>query len=218
MSTSKTWSKARVAPQARAEATEWFVSFREGEVDGAAREAFYSWLRKSPENVHAYLRITALWEDSGLLKPDELFDCEALLAKARQSSNVVGLDTAAARAMAPVAPERKRPLRFAWGAAAATLILAIGGLTVWTQRLKDTYATDIGEQRTLSLQDGSSVVLNATSRVRVRISENGRHIDLLEGQAIFRVARDPTRPFIVHSGATAVRAVGTQFEVYRKAA
>ena len=43
-----------------------------------------------------------------------------------------------------------------------------------------------------------------------------RNVELQQGQALFHVAKDPARPFIVHSGATSVRAVGTQFDVYRK--
>jgi len=42
-------------------------------------------------------------------------------------------------------------------------------------------------------------------------------VDLLDGQALFRVAHEATRPFIVHSGMTKVLAVGTQFDVYKKA-
>jgi transmembrane sensor len=45
---------------------------------------------------------------------------------------------------------------------------------------------------------------------------NERDVDLLEGQALFHVAKDPARPFIVSSAATQVRAVGTEFDVYRR--
>ena len=39
---------------------------------------------------------------------------------------------------------------------------------------------------------------------------------LLEGQALFRVAKDAQRPFVVRAGDAEVRAVGTAFDVYRK--
>src|SRR6185369_14177290 len=48
--------------------------------------------------------------------------------------------------------------------------------------------------------------------------ENRRDVDLLEGQALFRVAHNTARPFVVHSGTTSVVAVGTQFDVYKKQA
>ena len=41
-------------------------------------------------------------------------------------------------------------------------------------------------------------------------------MDLLEGQALFRVAKNPARPFIVTSDGAQVRAVGTQFDVYKR--
>src|SRR5690606_26847429 len=73
-----------------------------------------------------------------------------------------------------------------------------------------------GEQRTVTLADGSVIELNARSRIKVRYADRERAIDLLQGQALFRVAKDPTKPFIVASGGTYVRAVGTQFDVYKK--
>lgn len=79
-----------------------------------------------------------------------------------------------------------------------------------------TYSTTIGEQRSITLADGSTVQLNSLSKIRVRFSENERVIDLLEGQALFSVAKDAQRPFIVRSGDVRARAVGTQFDVYRK--
>jgi transmembrane sensor len=66
------------------------------------------------------------------------------------------------------------------------------------------------------LADGSTVELNSRSKVRVRYSERERALDLLEGQALFRVAKDPSRPFIVTADSTRVRAVGTQFDVNKR--
>ena len=76
--------------------------------------------------------------------------------------------------------------------------------------------TDIGEQRTIRLPDDSIVDLNARSRIRVRFSKVARTVELMDGQALFHVAKDPHRPFIVRSDSMAVRAVGTEFDVYRK--
>jgi transmembrane sensor len=55
------------------------------------------------------------------------------------------------------------------------------------------------------------------SKIRIRYSAHERTVDLLQGQALFQVAKDTIRPFVVHSGQTGVRAVGTEFDVYRKA-
>jgi transmembrane sensor len=80
------------------------------------------------------------------------------------------------------------------------------------------YDAGIGEQRVIALEDGSQIELNASSRLRVRFTEGQRLVDLMAGQALFRVAKDSARPFIVRSGDASVRAVGTQFDVYRKPA
>jgi transmembrane sensor len=92
--------------------------------------------------------------------------------------------------------------------------LAAGAL-LWIQPFGQTYDTSVGERRAISLEDGSTVELNTDSRVRVRLGKTERRLELLKGQAMFAVAHDASRPFIVTAGDTAVRAVGTKFEVYR---
>jgi transmembrane sensor len=79
-----------------------------------------------------------------------------------------------------------------------------------------TYATAIGEQRAIQLPDGSTVELNSYSKLAVHFSRHERDVELMKGQALFQVAKDARRPFVVASGDTTVRAVGTQFDVYMK--
>ncbi|MEP7247969.1 MAG: FecR domain-containing protein, partial [Gammaproteobacteria bacterium] len=62
----------------------------------------------------------------------------------------------------------------------------------------------------------SIVRLNSRSELKVHLTPRLRRIDLLHGQALFEVAKDPSRPFVVYSEGVVVRAVGTQFDVYRK--
>ncbi len=95
--------------------------------------------------------------------------------------------------------------------AASILVASISG---WFYLQHGVYATDIGEQRSLALADGSTVELNSRSRIRVRYTEHERRIDLLRGQALFHVAKNKARPFIVQTDNTQVRAVGTAFDVY----
>jgi transmembrane sensor len=102
-------------------------------------------------------------------------------------------------------------------ALAAVVLISLGGVAGWYGLYRNTYATDIGEQRSIVLADGSSLELNSRSRVRIRYTQEQRDVDLLEGQALFRVAHEAKRPFVVHSGTTRVLAVGTQFDVYKKA-
>lgn len=113
----------------------------------------------------------------------------------------------------PVASGRLR-YGFAIAATVAVLMVTAGAWLALTRH--PAYATELGEQRSIRLVDGSSVELNALSRIRVRFSGRERAVDLLSGQALFRVAKDASRPFIVTSGDARVRAVGTQFDVKRQ--
>jgi transmembrane sensor len=80
-------------------------------------------------------------------------------------------------------------------------------------RLFADYATDVGEQRTVALTDGSSVFLNARSALSVKFAAAERRLSLLEGQATFAVARDAARPFVVEAGDGQTRTVGTVFDI-----
>ena len=205
-------SAPKLSAQIVEEASSWFIGFNDGEVDAAGREDFNAWLRRSPEHVRAYLQMSAFWEDAGALKKRPGLDIDGLIARARAEDNVHPLKLGVTSA-----ETRLTPRRFS-RALAATLLVAIGASLVvgYTLYRAPSYVTDIGEQRSLLLEDGSSVELNSRSRVKVKFTERERMVELLAGQALFRVAKDAGRPFIVNSGDTRVRAVGTQFDVYQK--
>jgi transmembrane sensor len=101
-------------------------------------------------------------------------------------------------------------------AASITAVAVIGGTLTMLELSAPIYATDLGEQRSIQFADGSTVELNSRSKIRVKYSKQERDVELLQGQALFHVAHDVSRPFIVAVGATRVRAVGTQFDVYKK--
>ncbi len=101
--------------------------------------------------------------------------------------------------------------------AASIAIVCMASLLTWfTVNRHSTYTTQVGERRSITLADGSMIDLNARSAIRIKFSKSERNVDLMDGQALFEVAKDKSRPFIVRSGETIVRAVGTQFDVYRK--
>jgi transmembrane sensor len=92
--------------------------------------------------------------------------------------------------------------------------LAIGTAAYWAVWNRGaTYSTRLGQQLVFELEDGSVVYLNTDSRMKVRFSEGARDIDLPSGQALFEVKHDRSRPFRVHTSASIVEAVGTQFDV-----
>jgi transmembrane sensor len=206
-----------------AEASAWFVEFNDNPEDQSIREAFDRWVRRSPEHVQAYLQISAHWEDGAPRPNAPVESVDELIALAKTDSNVVHLTSPGARPFvarpetsASEAIGTPRPTHRHLALAASILLGLVAGAVVWQQFVRGLYSTEVGEQRSLTLADGSTVELNSRSRIRVRYTQQTRHIDLLEGQALFHVAKSTSRPFIVQSQNAQVRAVGTQFDVYRK--
>ena len=107
-------------------------------------------------------------------------------------------------------------MRFAFVGLAAMVIV---GLSIFSAgpdsltRNNGLYSTSIGEQRSVSLADGSELVLNTNSQVRVNYTEQYRDIQLLRGEAYFAVAEDETQPFRVYALDRRIEAVGTAFDV-----
>jgi transmembrane sensor len=198
------------------EASAWFIEFRTAEVTQGDRDRFNEWLRSSPQHIQAYLEVAAAWADLPGRDAEGQLNVDEMIAVAHATpDNVVALEPSRESTRAPqhAARSSTRPKV----ALAASLLIAVLAAVGWlSQRTGDTYTTGIGEQRTIRLADGSTIELNARSAVKVRLTENERHIELREGQALFRVARDRQRPFVVQTDLTRIRAVGTQFDVYRK--
>jgi transmembrane sensor len=203
------------------EACEWFVEFRSGDLDDAGRRCFDLWARKSPEHLAAYLEIAAIWSEGSAFDPDLKRDPQTLIAQAAaDDTNVVSLTdrprTAGASATVSDAPS-KSPRAWFRVAASLAVVGLIVGTTIWYENFRiPVYATAFGEQRSITLADGSVIDINSHSKIRIRFSTQERDVDLLEGQALFHVAKNPNRPFLVSSATTQVRAVGTEFDVYQK--
>jgi len=98
----------------------------------------------------------------------------------------------------------------------AIFVLGSAAIVFWQLDHDAVYATSVRERRILRLEDGSTVELNSRSRIRVGFSKDQRNVDLVEGQALFHVAKDAHRPFIVRSDQLRVRAVGTRLDVNRR--
>ncbi len=200
------------------EAAAWFVEFRVGDATPDTCEAFSIWLRRSPEHIQAYLEIAATYANLPVPEDPRALDVERLIAAARVSADVIPFDPGGRLAPAPNV-ERRRMVSWRAVVAASIAFLAAGvGLFTWYEvRSGPVYVTEVGEQRSIELADGSNVELNSRSRLRVRYSERRRDVELLTGQALFRVARDTARPFVVRVAGAEVRAVGTQFDINRRA-
>lgn len=102
----------------------------------------------------------------------------------------------------------------AWLAIAASMILVFSFLLPGSATDTE-YATQIGEQREMTLADTSSIEMNTDTRLAVDYRDDQRIVRFDHGEALFTVERDPARPFIVEAGNTRIRVLGTVFSVRR---
>jgi transmembrane sensor len=178
------------------EAALWAIRLADGPLSKETRRELDAWLSNGPRHHGALIRARAVWLD---------LDRFAVLA-------------AGARTGSPVqSPRFGRRHFLAAGLAASVLAATGGGWLAWRAR-GETFASDVGEQREVKLTDGSQMVLNTASKANVSFDESKREVHLLEGEVLFEVAKDRTRPFVVHAGDTTVTAIGTAFVVRRDGA
>lgn len=195
----------------------WWILLDEGHATPADKKAFSEWIGRGPERVEAFLQAAQLakaLKSKKLRWPDT--PIEVLLREAKQSpADIVSLFSTHSPQLNSKSPRgrRKPPLMFAIAASLLIVIACTWAFLASPQR----YATAIGEQRSVVLNDGSVVTLNTSSTIQVKLTKAVRTIQLLSGEALFQVAHDKARPFDVVAGNTTVRAVGTQFNVDRRA-
>lgn len=179
-------------------AADWAARIDRGALSPADEGALDAWIAGDARRLGAFMRMRAVALQSNSAKalgPD--FDPEAF-AQAEPSA---------------ATPITRRRMFWLGGSAVAACALGAVGLGLM---MRDTvYETRLGEMRVVTLEDGSAVTLNTASRIRVAFADARRTVTLEEGEALFDVAKDPARPFIVEAGGTSVRAVGTSFSVKR---
>lgn len=189
----------------------WATRLDSNECSPADRAAFEKWRAKAPEHAAAFEKVEA-----SLSAVYRQIDDPDLIAYAAQVTTG--------------APRR------VWagldGIAASIVLIAVAAFiaslafTPEDAVLKDTvpentaglegaavYRTQVGERSTVTLADGSEVTLNTDTGLRVEFSARERRLQLLRGQAFFKVEKDATRPFVVEAGHKRVVAIGTAFDV-----
>lgn len=198
-----------LTPNSPSEAAARWFALRRRKPDCIEEQQFAEWLEADPANRHAYDEVTRSWEIAVLAAADP---------------TVVQMRTDAL--MARPAREQRDFSRL-WGALATAALVLIAFTGVYFARpgfmgsASDIAAnpdhivlrTGIGERATASLEDGSTVVLNTNSVLEINYSKLRRDVRLVAGQALFKVAHDTARPFIVAAANHEVVAVGTEFEV-----
>jgi transmembrane sensor len=200
------------------QASHWWAVLHSESVSAADQREFGEWVARSPERVAAFLQTACLMralKSSDVHWPDDSVEALVRAAKAAPAE-VIPLQTKVADAAPASVQSRSRTFLPQLAGVAATLLIA--GIAWFYFAGPQTYRTDLGEQRSVLLDDGSLVTLNTSSQIKVMIDKHQRTIQLLSGEALFQVAHETRRPFDVIAGDTTVRAVGTQFNVNRRAA
>ena len=198
-------SRRRIADQAAL----WLLTLQSEELAEAQRAEFVDWLRASPLHISELLwacqvqRNLAAWKGWQHIAP---------LDDTRSDKVVVLLESLHVGRLRRTWYHRLRGgLLLAAGVAAVCLL----GVFLFTWLGPTVLTTQLGERREVTLADGSVVDLAPGSELVVRYHSHERLVALSHGEALFHVAKNPNRPFIVQAAATRVRAVGTVFNVER---
>lgn len=174
--------------------------------------------RMSSAEVYDKAAYWAARIDAGPLLPEEQTALESWVAADARHYGALAQATAlllpAHRPMREAKPAEPARRRFLFGGGIAACLAIAAGSAIYLSRLGEGhYRTQMGEMRAIPLSDGSVVFLNTNSEIQVRYSQSQRYIELVHGEALFDVAKNKQRPFIVRSGGTQIRAVGTSFNV-----
>ncbi|MES3026720.1 MAG: FecR domain-containing protein [Pseudomonadota bacterium] len=185
-------------------AAELFLRRRSSDWNEADERGLAAWLDASTVHRACFDSVERMWDDAG------------------RAAGSRGVRDLRAEALA-AGPQARRWPRMAALAATVVLVLAGGGLGAIVLRNSpvgakgeatgQVYRTAVGERATVNLADGSRLLLNTSSEVKVDFSGRRRGLQLVSGEAWFDVAKDPSRPFVVQAGAHTVTALGTSFDV-----
>lgn len=186
------------------DAAAWIARLDAPDVNESDAAEFDAWLAAAPVNALAYRRTLALWQE---------FDAAAPQVRKELEDRA----EAAGRVVRPAFGGQRRRFLFAGSAAAIAaalvVVVALPPTAPAPEATHQTFATAKGQHQRVTLADGSVIDLNAETRLTARMSGAERRITLAEGEAVFDVASDKTRPFTVDTAQGAVRVVGTQFDV-----
>lgn len=197
------------------EADRRFVRSLSPDCTPAERVATAEWLNLDAAHAHAYARSRRAWRAAAAL---------------RQDTDMAGLRQGAEATARRMRGERRPSPPWLRGALAASLAFAAltwGGLQSgwlddrlallrWGPPVPDVtqhLQTAVGEQRNTRLPDGSALVLNTGTNIDAHLDRRQREVVLHQGEALFEVAHDRRRPFVVSVGDDTVTALGTRFQV-----
>jgi len=183
----------REPTQAELEAANWLVVLDEPRVSRQDIDAFQAWLAADETHKRAYDAVSATAD-----KIDAVLAIEP-----------VGHEIGRRRARVPVRPIAMAAL----SAAAALALFVISPLSTLRDEAGAVYATAPERERLVRLSDGTTIEMAPGARLRASLEGDERHVDFEEGVALFNVAHDASRPFVVTTKFGDIRVLGTSFVV-----
>ena len=169
------------------DASEWVQRLNESNADELA-DQWMQWCGADPMNLPAFEQMQRLWNAFPEMKA-KILRPPAVASRLEHRNRLIAL------------------------AASVVLLAGVAGWFAWHYSDEQVLDTAIGEQRRITLADGSLLDLAPGSRVITHFTLAKRDVRLDRGQAFFQVAHNATRPFIVHANNLTVTAVGTEFDV-----
>ncbi|GAB4044162.1 FecR family protein [Spirosoma jeollabukense] len=192
------------------------LDYHAGRVTALQRKLIEDWLQDA-RNRSTYYETLIEWEST---HPQYVADVTTGLDRFRR--RLTGSQPTATT-LIPDEDVSVKPLfsrfRASWLAAACVSMLLLGGWLFRTSILYKTYTTHSGQLQKLVLPDGSRVVLNANSALRLSrfgwLSDNSQRDVFLTGEAEFTVRHlTDHRRFVVHTNRQLdIEVLGTEFVV-----
>ncbi|MEP4891942.1 MAG: FecR domain-containing protein [Aliiglaciecola sp.] len=182
------------------EASEWIARMETGELSEDEQVELKHWVATSPEHKKQLQRLTQLWDSMS-----DIGERQRSASSASKASKAGGLGL--------------NFNIFSYKTLSYFVLILVLPVLVYFHNLSEfrslngQYATKIGQQKIITLTDGSEILLNTNSIVEVLYSRDQRNIHLLQGEANFKVAADKSKPFTVKAGLGDVMALGTSFSV-----
>ena len=198
------WISGNIPDVVMDDAAAWMAVLDSERCNEADRLSFARWLDEAPSHRWAFEELSEVWARLHILS-----DVEPLLAQ----DKVVAFPGTGGRAAPLPTRHSTQPKRGDWSALVASLIVVAGVVAhLAFSAPSEDFVTDVGEARDVVLSDGSMLELNAMTSMTVTLNDNRRSVKLLDGEAVFHVAKDD-RPFIVDTEFGTVAALGTSFNV-----
>jgi transmembrane sensor len=203
------------------EAAGWWIRSRilSGQpLSRAEREQLTDWLRESPLHISEMLHMARVQDTLEHFKLWHQVDGGV----APHADNVIpfhddgegnGDDAGAYSYRSERSGRWRRPFI---ALAASTVAAAVLAVVLVPRMLGETLVTRHAERREVALSDGSTVQLDPDTKLQVKLGARERLVALVSGRAVFHVAKDKSRPFLVSAKGTVVRAVGTVFGVEQR--